>query len=281
MQSRATEPGRSEAVPEQTKRSGLAGMWRRWLAIEWPISLAFVLCILLLWQLASLSGPKYLVGPYEILQAVVQERLLLLLATGSSALRLITGFAIGAALGIALGLAAGVNRMIRDLSGPIVSTTYPLPKIALFPAIAVVLGYTDTSRILIIALAAFYPVYLNSFSAGRSVDPRLVQVGMNTGVGRWRIFRSIIVPAATPRIFVGLRIGLAAAFVLLYVGEALGGMGQGLGFRVSFISLTDDYPQLYAAILCFAVLGILGDRVLGLLERRLTRGQKLEVVGDA
>ncbi|HEY9565712.1 MAG TPA: ABC transporter permease subunit [Nocardioides sp.] len=95
------------------------------------------------------------------------------------------------------------------------------------------------------------------------------------------IVARVIVPAAMPRLFTGLRIALAGSFIMLYVGEVLGGSGEGLGFRIVLTSQTGEYDLLYAAIACFAVLGVVGDRLLLMVGRRLTRGHELEVLGDA
>lgn len=252
------------------------------LEAKWPITLSFALLVLVLWEIAAVrAGSDYVVGPWGIGHAFVADATQLIEASVSTLGRLVVGVVLGAGLGTILGLASGVVRSMRDLADPIVILTYPLPKVALFPGVAVILGYTDTSRILIIALAAFYPAYLNAFAGSRSVNRDLVSLARNAGAGRTRTFFSVIVPAALPKIITGLRISLAVSFVLAYVAEALGGSGSGLGFRIGLLSQTNNYAPLYAAIACFAGLGILGDRLLLWLGRRVTRGQELEMVGDA
>src|SRR3546814_9905065 len=84
-----------------------------------------------------------------------------------------------------------------------------------------------------------------------------------------------------PRPFTGLRIALAGSFIMLYVGEVLGGSGEGIGFRIVLTSQTGEYDLLYAAIACSAGLGVVGDRLLLMVGSRLPRGHELEFLGDA
>lgn len=263
-------------------RAERTGAWEAMVFARWPITLIAVLVILAAWQVVAVLSPApYIVGPYEVAVAAVQQASRLAELSALTAVRVVTGFAVGSAIGILLGLVNGVNRPARDIVEPVVSLTYPIPKIAIFPALAVLIGYTDVSRVFIIALAAFYPAYLAALEGSRGVDPAWVRVARNLGLNRARTFFSVVVPGSLPSVFTGLRISLAVSFVLAYVAEALGGTGNGLGFRIVLVAQTDDYASLYAATLCFALMGILGDRILLWVGRRVTRGRELEVIGDA
>ena len=158
----------------------------------WVISVAFAALVLALWQWADHAAaiPPYIFGPYEIVAAFVTE-----LRHGDlsgqflpSLRRALAGFAIGAGAGVVAGLLAGVSKVFRDLFEPVQAFTHPIPKIALFPAVAVILGFTDQSRILIIAISAFFPAYLNALNGALGVDSRLFWVGRNAGASRVRIF---------------------------------------------------------------------------------------------
>lgn len=281
MQPQAAEgaPGRLPVVV--APRGGR--IWQRALHDKWPITAAFVLLVLILWEMSSRlpTAPDYLVGPAEIFATMAADAPRLLGLSFATLFRVLAGFLIGALFGALVGMVNGTIRGPRDVTDPVITVTYPIPKVALFPAIAVILGYTDVSRVLIIALAAFYPAYFSGYAGSQGVDRNLLNLARNAGLSRARTFTTVIVRASLPSVFTGLRISLAVSFVLVYVAEALGGSGQGLGFRVVFVAQTDQYVLLFAAIGCFAILGVLGDRILLWIGRTLTRGQELEVLGDA
>lgn len=266
------------------RRAPRRAAWQWMLDARWPVAVVFVVVLLTAWQTAEVLDrlPDYILGPWEIAGATVEHVTdgTILPALASSLGRLGWGFVIGAGTGVLLGLLAGTVRAVEDLIDPIVSLTYPLPKIALFPAIAVWLGFSDRARILVIALACFYPAFVNALSGTRAVDQRFVWVADNLGAGPLRTFASVVVPGALPRLLVGLRISLALAFVLLFATEAIASR-EGLGFLImnSYISLR--YDLMYAAIAVLGVAGFTADRLLVAIGRRLTRGQDIEAIGRA
>ena len=251
---------------------------------RWPVTLAFVALVVGAWELWGALGrlPRYVLAPHAIVAALVEH-----LADGtlgdptlSSLQRLGVGFALGTAAGVLLGLLAGVNRVAEDVADPVVSLTYPLPKIALFPAIAVWLGYTDQARILVIALGCFYPAFVNALSGTRTVDRQLLWVAANAGAGRVRAFFQVVLPAALPRILVGVRVSLALAYVLLFSTEAIASR-EGLGHLIDDSYLNVNYELMYASIVLLALLGFVSDRIVVAIGDRLTRGHTIEAVGRA
>jgi ABC-type nitrate/sulfonate/bicarbonate transport system permease component len=264
---------RGAAATRPTARS-------RIVAAGWPVSVGFGVVVLGAWQSLAGAGrlPDYILGPFAIVTAIRDDADALLSGAGASMKLLVAGFAIGALLGAALGLLAGVIAWIEDLIDPLVSITYPLPKIALFPVLTVWLGFTDTARIVLIALGCFYPAFVNALSSTRGIDSNFVSVAANAGASRTRTFFSVIVPSALPRVLVGLRISLAIGFVLLFAAEALASQ-NGLGHLIILASQTANYSLMYAAIACFAVLGFIADRLLVAVGQRLTRGANLSVRG--
>jgi ABC-type nitrate/sulfonate/bicarbonate transport system permease component len=264
--------GRTRAA---TRWAGLGG-WA--LRVEWPVALALAILLVGLWQLVGTLGalPDYVFTPTQIVDAMVTNAGDLSSAAGASLKLIAAGFFIGAGLGALVGLLAGVFTWVEDLVEPLVAATYPLPKIALFPAFALWLGYTDTARIVVIAIGCFYPVFINAFASTRAIDPQLLMVAANAGAGRLRAFAAVIVPAALPRVIVGLRIALALAFVLDFSVEALASR-QGLGTVIFLAFQGSDYGLMYAAIATFALLGGLADRLLVFAGRRAIHGQSLEM----
>ena len=241
---------------------------------SWILSVAFVVALIAAWQMLSGTKmlPVYIYGPLQILSAVIDmaKSGALVDQLGPSLFRALSGFAIGGAVGVLLGLLAGVSRVFRDLFDLPQSFTHSIPKIALFPAIAVLLGFSDRSRILVIAVSCFYPAYLNALNGALGLNPRFVWVAHNAGASRLRTFFQVVVPASLPRTLVGLRISLMVAFVIMVATEVVG-YSNGLGAGLIIAYRNGDYGAMYAGIATVAVCGILANAVLQFVSRRICR----------
>jgi ABC-type nitrate/sulfonate/bicarbonate transport system permease component len=223
-----------------------------------------LIVLVVLWQLAALRGlPSYLPGPLEILKHFAE-------ALGSrelyehaaaSLLRALPGFAIGALLGIALGLAAGIARSFDELLSPLVFLTYPVPKIVMLPVFMLWFGIGDLSKILIIALACFYPTFINAYYGARATPRILVWSARNMGAGEALIFRRVVLPAALPLIFAGLRVSLALSFIVMFAAEMINAR-SGLGHLIREAENSLRFDLMYVSLLSIAILGYAGDRLL-------------------
>jgi ABC-type nitrate/sulfonate/bicarbonate transport system permease component len=147
--------------------------------------------LILLWEVLWLRGlPAYVLGPVEILRfflaALGSEELYSHI--GASLARSLPGFAIGTLMGIALGLLAGVARWFDRVLSPAIFLSYPVPKIVMLPLFMLWFGIGDFSKILIIALACFYPAFINAYYGAKSTRVTLVWSGLNMGAGKARIF---------------------------------------------------------------------------------------------
>lgn len=239
--------------------------------------LGLVAALLLLWQLASLLWglPDYILSPLEILRHFLN-------ALGSSELyqdigaslgRALPGFAIGSALGIALGLAAGVSRAFDGAFSPVVFLTYPVPKIVLLPLFMLWFGIGDLSKVLIIALACFYPVFINAYYGARSTQRILVWSALNMGAGPARIFRRIVLPSALPQIFAGLRVALALSFIVMFAAEMINAR-SGLGHMIRIAENSLRFDLMYVSLITIALLGYAGDSALRYARHRLLAWQE-------
>lgn len=254
-----------------------AGGWQAALRQRpWLVTAAFVLLCLALWELAAAQPgrPGYLLGPWRIVQELggLAEGGKLPAQVGASLKRALLGFLIGGGLGLMLGLLAGVSLTFRDLFDLTQSFTHPVPKIALFPVVAVVLGFTDVSRVLIISISAFYPAYLNAVNGALGVSPRLFWVARNVGASPWRSFWQVLLPASLPRAMVGLRISLMVSFVLMVATEVVG-HSNGLGAALMKAYREGEYGPMYAGILAIALCGVAANAALALVSRRLLAWQ--------
>ena len=224
--------------------------------------------VLLAWQLASLWGlPDYVLSPLAILKhffaALGSPELYA--DIGASLGRALPGFVIGSALGVALGLAAGVSRLFDGAFSPVVFLTYPVPKIVLLPLFMLWFGIGDLSKVLIIALACFYPVFINAYYGARATQKILVWAALNMGAGPGRIFRGIVLPGALPQIFAGLRVSLALSFIVMFAAEMINAR-SGLGHMIRVAENSLRFDLMYVSLLTIAILGYAGDRLIRFLR---------------
>jgi ABC-type nitrate/sulfonate/bicarbonate transport system permease component len=235
-----------------------------------------LLAILALWQLAALGGlPDYLLSPAEILRhffaalgtAELYEHI------GASLKRSLPGFVIGSALGVACGLAAGVARWFDEMVSPPVFLTYPVPKIVMLPIFMLWFGIGDASKIMIIALACFYPMFINAYYGARQTPAILVWSAQNMGASRARIFARVVVPSALPLVFAGLRVSLALSFIVMFATEMINAR-SGLGYLIQIAENSLRFDLMYVSLLAIAILGYAGDKLLALGRRRALAWQE-------
>jgi ABC-type nitrate/sulfonate/bicarbonate transport system permease component len=247
------------------------------------ITVGFQLLLLLVWETAARSGrfPDYLVAPSSIagLAWGWLQNGHIGHPAGLSLYRVYLGFLIGSVLGVLLGLLSGVSRPVRDLLDTLQAFVHAIPKISLFPAVAVWLGFTDASRVLVIALSCFFPAYLNAMSGALGIPPKYLWLSRNNEMGKWRTFAQVIVPASLPRTVVGLRISLMVAFILMVATEVVG-HSEGLGSAVMKAYQNGQYPEMYTYIVFIALCGLGSNWLLAWVSSHLCRGQSLEHGGQ-
>jgi len=235
-----------------------------------------LLLVLVVWQLASLGGlPDYILGPAEILRDFVSAlgTAELYQHIGASLARSLPGFAIGSLAGAALGLAAGVAPRFDRMLSPAVFLSYPVPKIVMLPIFMLWFGIGDLSKILIIALACFYPVFINAYAGARQTRTILVWSALNMGAGRGRIFGSVVLPSAAPMIFAGMRVSLALSFVVMFAAEMINAR-SGLGYLIRVAENSLRFDLMWVSLLCIAILGYAGDRLLAWTRDRALAWQE-------
>jgi ABC-type nitrate/sulfonate/bicarbonate transport system permease component len=240
--------------------------------------LVLPLLLLLLWQLCGAAGalPRYLPPP-----GIVLGTLVAMIASGelfqhigASLFRSAMGFLIGTTCGIAIGLAAGSWARLERFYDPIISLTYPVPKVALLPIIFAWFGLGDASKIVVITASVFYPAYVSAFYGAKSVERLHLWSARNMGAGRARLFWRIILPSALPQIFAGLRIALGLSFVVMFTAELISAQ-SGLGYLVGVAEDSARFDLMYVAIITVGVIGFAADRLLLAVRRRILVGQLL------
>lgn len=186
---------------------------------------------------------------------------------GASLTRVLSGFFIGAALALVFAAWVGLSREAEAYLEPTFAGLRSIPSLAWVPLLLLWLGIGETSKVVLIAIGAFFPVYLNGVAAIRNIDRKLVEVGRMYRFSQRQMIVHVFLPAALPGLFTGLRSGLSLAWMFLVAAELIAAT-KGLGYLLSDGRETSRPDIVLAAIIVLAVLGKLTDGVLAMLERR-------------
>ena len=187
---------------------------------------------------------------------------------GATLSRQFLGFALGGASGLAIGLAAGWSPPLRKLVDPFIAAAHPVPKIAILPLVMIIFGLGETSKVVLIAIAAFFPMVINTMAGVRQIPPLYGEVAKNYGASPMKTFQRIILPGSLPLILVGTRLALNMALLLTIAVELV--MAQkGLGALIWLAWETMRIEELYASLVVIAVLGIGFNLMLQRIERHL------------
>ncbi len=259
--------------PQVLRRTGLSANNRDRL-----ISLTSPLILLLLWELcvrAGLVDARFFPAPSSIF-----ETLTLLIGDGSlwintwaSLQRLFWGFLLGGIPALILGIAMGLNRPLRALIDPLVATTYPIPKSAIFPLILLIFGLDEASKIVMVAIGVFYPVLVNSLTGVLEINSIYLDVGKNFGANRWQVFRTIAFPGAVPHIMSGIKLGIGMGLILIAIAEMIGAK-SGLGFMIWNAWEILSVETMYVGLIVIALLGFLFSIIINELERLIVPWKK-------
>ena len=233
------------------------------------------LSILGLWQLIIILDvvPSYrLPSPEAVVVAGIDlyNRGLLGIHIAISTQRVLIGFAIGSLIGLAVASFVGLSRFGTLLLGPTLSGIRSIPSLAWVPLLGLYMGINEDSKVTLIAIGAFFPVYTVVSHALRNVDPQLMEAGRAYGYTGPRLLALVQLPAAVPSVISGLRLALAQSWLFLVAGELLGA-SMGLGFLLTDSNQNGRIDRIFLTILLLAVLGIITDALVGLLERRLLK----------
>jgi sulfonate transport system permease protein len=233
--------------------------------------------VVLAWQLASSAGlisAQKLPPPSTVWHTAVS-----LITTDSPAYgtlqgamlvslqRMAIGFAFGAVAAIALALVAGLSRFGENAVDPLLQVLRTLPLFGLIPVFIVWFGIGELPKIILIALGAAIPLYLNLFAGIRDVDSRLAEAGQTLGLTRTEMIWHVVLPGALPQALVGLRQSLGVAWLALVVAEQVNA-NAGIGYIISQATQFLRNDVILVALVVYAGLGLLTDALVRLLERK-------------
>ncbi|NLU84390.1 ABC transporter permease [Rhodococcus sp. HNM0569] len=261
-------------MPEsKPRRRDIVEYWRSSRAADLVLRASVPLAILALWALGSARGvidPKLFPSPGAVWSAFAE-----LVKTGVlwenltvSLGRVAVGFALGGVLGLALGAAAGLSRLGDQLMDPTLQMLRTIPVLAITPLLILWFGIDERPKIVIIAAAALFPLYVNTHGGVRNVDRKVIEAGRVFGLRGLGLVRQVILPEAIPSILVGLRVALSVSLLALIVAE-LSNAPKGLGFLMTSAQQYFQTDVLVVIVLIYALWGLAADLVVRTLERIL------------
>jgi sulfonate transport system permease protein len=236
-----------------------------------------VVLLLALWQVAASAGwigSDVLAGPADVASTVwtMLTDGTLTAAIWASLQRVVIGMVIGIPIGVLLALFSGLSRVGEDLTDSTMHMLRFVPIIALQPLIIIWLGIGESAKISLIVLGTIFPIYVNTANAIRSIDPRNLELARTLGLSRWATIRRVVLPAALPAFLVGLRMATGIAWLLLVFAEQINAK-SGIGYLMIKAQTFFQTDVIVVCLLVYAVLGVLSDFGVRILEGRLLRWQ--------
>ncbi len=185
------------------------------------------------------------------------------------------GFVVGVIPGTLLGVVMGMNKTVRLMLDTTLSAIYVLPKIAIFPIVMLMFAdpFGEGPKIVVVALSVFFLMTINAMAGVRDIDPVFLMAGRNYGARGFQLLRHVIIPAAMPVIFAGLRLSLGTALIVIISVEFLRAK-QGVGFITFYYWEVLNPEKMYAGLTVVMLLGILLTYVLQWIERRVMPWQR-------
>jgi NitT/TauT family transport system permease protein len=252
---------------------------------RWPrlrpalLAVAFPIALLLIWHVATTGRPGSLIPPPYDVWLELRD-----LAVGgvnddaysgtlyvhllASVSRVYGGFAMALIVALPLGMLIGRVPLIRQLVDPTIQILRPVPVTAWLPLAMIIFGLGPRSAVFLVFLGAFYPILVNTIFGVRSVEPRLFEAAAMLGCSGPAQFFRVVLPAALPSIFTGMRLGLGFAWVVIVVGE-MTGVQTGLGAIIMEARQLSRTEIVISGMIVIGVFGFLSDQLVMLIGRRL------------
>jgi ABC-type nitrate/sulfonate/bicarbonate transport system permease component len=254
---------------------------RSWISHDLVVSTVTVVALLAAWTVVTmlfrispliLPSPKAMGDELTALLAVGYSGKPLHVHVVASVFRSLTGLVAGIVLAVPIGLAMGYNRTISAALVPVFGFFRPIPPIAFIPLMILWFGIGELSKILLIFAASFNYTVLNSAAGMRAVPEQLIRKGRNLGLTRRQLFTSVMLPAAMPHIFTGIKTSTAVSWAIVVAAELIAAQ-EGLGFIIqdagTFFRITD----VFFGILIIGLIGVSLELAISLIERRTLHWQ--------
>lgn len=240
---------------------------RRALRVALPVA------VLAFWEIASTSGlisTKILDSPATVVSAfghlISTDQLQSALTV--SLRRAAIGFVIGLAVGTGCGLVTGLSRLGEEILDSSMQMFRMIPFLAVIPLLILWFGIGETAKVVLIAFACVFPAYINTYAAVRSIDPKMIEAARVFGLRGWGLTKTVILPNAMPGILVGVRFSMGVSILALIAAEQINA-NSGLGYLVENAQAAFRNDIIIALVLVYALLGLLIDLFVRILERLL------------
>jgi NitT/TauT family transport system permease protein len=257
-----------ESAADASQRSPIPN-WRGFLVLL-PGLFTLVMWELAAWQWSTVA--RLVSQPTEIARGIVD-----VISTGTiwqhlnaTLTEMAVGYAIGAVSGVAVGFLCGRIKLLGDILNPYITLFNGIPKVALAPVFVIWFGIGLMSKIAIILTMVFFVVFINTFAGLRSVNEDYVAIIRIMGASHWQVVREVFLPATLPFIIVGLRAGIPFSVIGAVVGEFIAAT-KGVGFFINYNQGTYDTNGIFVGVTILALLVVVLDWLLSLLERRLLK----------
>ena len=234
-----------------------------------------ILLILALWQgltSAGMAPPSLLPPPASVFARLFQQLAdpTFLGHAATTLFRLFAGFGIAVVIGVALGLAAAGNRTVEALVRPVVRVLAPVPKIALYPAFILILGFEHASKVALVAADALFPILLATYQGAAAVEPKLVWSARAAGTSQRRALLTVVLPAALPSVLTGCRVGLVIACIVVFLAEMISST-NGLGHLLVYASRSFHTVDMFVPLIAISLLGLMLNAAFNALSAWLLR----------
>ncbi len=256
-------------VPRTRRKRGL---WAR-MGESTLYAFGLPLALVGLWALwATATQPKFFPTPTELVEAFVDTWIGESFFTDvvPSLSRLGVGILASIALGIAVGTLVGLFRPLRELVEPIFEFFRAIPPPVMIPVITVILGATDSTKVIIIVLGAVWPVLLNTIDGVRGTDSVMKETARSFRITPFQRLWSLVLPAAMPRIMTGIRQAMSIALILMVISE-MSNTSAGLGNRIVYFQRNYLVAEMWSGIALLGLVGVLLALIFGMVERRMLR----------
>jgi NitT/TauT family transport system permease protein len=240
-------------------------------------SIFAVLLLLVVWSAITLSGlvgPGYLPTPVDMAKEFMN-----LLDDGYkgkslwahvqiSLFRTLAGFGLGVAIGIPLGLLSGYSRVVGAMFSPIMAFVRPIPPIAFIPMAVLYFGLGETGKVVLIMFTAFNYAFVNAHAGAAGVSLSYFRAAQSMGLSKAQTFVRVVLPAAIPQIFTGLKVAMALSWAVVVAAELVGAQA-GLGFMISDAAQLFRIPVVFIGIALIGAIGLMLNLVLAMSEDKL------------
>lgn len=241
---------------------------------EFLVALIFPVCLIALWELSVILGwlPQTLIASPSQIVIDYWEFLRdgsLLKHSGISLFRLLVGFLSGSLLGLIFGIGVGLSKFLNKLLSPLLQFLAPIPPIVWIPLLIIFFGIGEMSKIVLLMVASFFVLFINTVHGIRSVDKKLIEVANIYKKSNYYLITKIIIPSALSNIFLGLRLALGLSWILLIAAEVVAS-SKGLGWLIWDSRNFSRPDDMFVGIITIGILGKITDQLMIKAEEHFT-----------